>query len=175
MAEPSLQSVAVRLLSRREYSRSELARKLAQPTPAALRAAKLDPEASKPKRPSTEEIERVLDGLQAQNLQNDARFALSLVHRKASKLGASRLMHELSQHKLEANVASELATQLKGSELTRCYEAWSQRFGHKELTGLDAQAAQAAKDKQMRFLIARGFASDAVRKVMRGWQPEDET
>ena len=173
MANATLQSLAVRHLSRREYSRSELARKLAQPTAAALRAARLEPDAPKPVRPSAEEINAVLDQLQAQNLQSDARFALSLVHRKAGKLGTSRLMQELSQHKLDASVASELASQLAGSELTRCFEAWAQRFSHKDLSHLDPLALRAAQDKQMRFLMARGFASDAVRKVLRGWQPEE--
>lgn len=174
MATHTLQALAVQYLSRREYSRSELARKLAQPSAAALRQAKLAPDSPKPDIPSADDINTVLDELQKQDFLNDARFALSLVHRKAGKLGTSRLMQELSQHKLDATVASELATQLKSSELARCHEAWAQRFAHKDLSNMDALAAHAAKDKQMRFLIARGFASDAVRKVLRGWRPEDE-
>lgn len=170
----SLQSLAVQYLSRREYSRSELARKLAQPSAAAIKQSRLAPDLAQPKSPSVDEINAVLDELEKQDYLNDARFALSLVHRKAGKLGASRLMQELSQHKLDSTVASELSNQLKSSEQLRCFEAWSQRFSHKDLSNLDPLSAHAAKDKQMRFLIARGFASDAVRKVLRGWKPEDE-
>lgn len=174
MKQHSLQALAVQYLSRREYSRAELSRKLAQPSAAVLRAAKQNPDTPLLSKPSAQDISAVLDGLEQQGFLNDARFALSLLHRKAGKLGAARLMQELSQHKLAPDVASELSSQLKSTELARCHAAWSQRFGHKDLTTLDAVLVQSARDKQTRFLLARGFASTAVRKVLAGWQPEDE-
>jgi regulatory protein len=174
MKPQSLQSLAIQYLARREYSRAELSRKLAQPSAAVLRHAKQTPDAEPFLKPSAQEVNAVLDDLERQGFLNDARFALSLLHRKAGKLGAARLMQELSQHKLAPTVASELSRQLKDTELARCHAAWQQRFGHKHLTSLDVTLAQSVRDKHMRFLLARGFASDAVRKVLAGWQPEDE-
>lgn len=157
----------MQLLSKREYSRIELARKLAQ-TQAPWRSSQVDGELTElPKPVSASEVAEVLDDLERQGFLNDARFALSLVHRKSQKLGAARVLRELTAHQLDAQTTGELTTQLKASEQSRCDAAWRNRFGHHDLAGLDSVAAQAAWAKQMRFLQARGFAHEAIRSTLK--------
>src|SRR5690606_41510001 len=82
----SLKARAIGLLSRREHSRTELARKLA-------------PHCEDPA-----ELESLLNELEAGNWLSQQRFAESLVHRRAPKLGTRRVLQELRQHGLPEGV-----------------------------------------------------------------------
>lgn len=139
--ERSLKARAVDLLSRREHSRLELGRKLA-------RYAE-DPS----------EVEDVLSDLERQGLLSNDRFANSLVHRRAGKLGTSRILQELRQHGVSAEQVAEVRETLQGSEIERARAVWQKRYGK-------APADAAEKAKQMRFLAARGFGGDTIRKVI---------
>ncbi|CAH2904502.1 MAG: Regulatory protein RecX [uncultured Paraburkholderia sp.] len=93
----SLKGRALGYLSRREYSRSELARKL---------------------KPFVEENDS-LDTLEAENWLSDSRFAESLIHRRSSRLGASRIVGELKQHAVDHALVEEASAQLRETELAR--------------------------------------------------------
>ena len=81
--------------------------------------------------------------------------------RKAARYGAARLKAELAQHQLPAEVASEATQTLRDTEFERAHALWVRRFGAPPETPED-------KARQMRFLLGRGFASDVVRRVVRG-------
>ncbi len=144
MAAPplSLKARALKLLSQREHSRLELQRKLAR---------HCDDE---------HEVHGVLDELAQRGWLCEERFAESLVHRKASKMGLSRLRQELAQHGLHSETTAQALAGLKESETARAQEVWRKRFGH-------APNDMAERAKQIRFLTARGFSSEAVRQVLR--------
>lgn len=55
----------------------------------------------------------------------------------------------------------EAVEQLRGTELERAREVWRRKFGRPP-----ADAAERAK--QMRFLAARGFSGEAVRRAIQG-------
>jgi regulatory protein len=167
----TLKTRAVYYLSKREHSRAELAKKLAQPTYRARQAAFVHRTAL-PAAPSAEMIEAVLDDLQRQGFLNDTRFAHGLARKQASKHGAARVMAALGSHQLDANTTQQLAAQLKDSELSRCYTVWARKFDPIDRDALDYAQAQAALGKQSRFLLQRGFSGDAVKKVLNGWLPE---
>lgn len=141
--ERSLKARAVDLLSRREHSRLELARKLAR------YAA------------DSTEVDAVLSNLESQGLLSNDRFANSLVHRRAGKLGTSRIVQELRQHGVSAEQVAELRGSLRESEESRARIVWQKRYGK-------APADAAERAKQMRFLAARGFGTDTIRKVISG-------
>jgi regulatory protein len=141
--ERSLKARAVDLLSRREHSRLELARKLAR-------------YAAEPS-----EVDDVLADLESQGLLSNDRFANSLVHRRAGKLGTSRIVQELRQHGVSAEQVAELRNNLRESEESRARAVWQKRYGK-------APVDAAERAKQMRFLAARGFGTDTIRKVMAG-------
>ena len=139
----SLKGRALRLLSGREHSRSELERKLAghEEEPGQLR--------------------RVLDDLQAKGFINHQRVAESVVHRRAGKLGAARLRQELQGKGLDAGLVAEIVARLRTTELQRAREVWRRKF--------DQPPADAAeRGKQARFLAARGFEGDVIRRVLSG-------
>lgn len=137
----SLKARAISLLSRREHSRVELRRKLS--------AHSEDPTA----------LEALLDDLERANLLSGERFAESLVHRRAPRHGWRRVMQELRQHDLPPETLAEAAEQLQASEFDRAKEVWLKRFG---------SAPTDAKEyaRQLRYMAARGFTADSVRRVL---------
>jgi len=140
---PSLKARAIGLLSRREHSRSELARKLA-------------PHCDDPA-----ELEAVLDDLERENWLSQQRFAESLVHRRAPRHGMRRIMHELRQHGLPDDTLGEMAESLRATEQQRAHQVWLKRFGTPP-----ADAAEYAR--QYRYMAARGFSADCLRSVLAG-------
>lgn len=138
---PSLKMRAVGYLSRREHARDELARKLA-------------PHAEDP-----DEVERVLNALEKEGWLSTERFAQSLVHRRASRQGAARIVQELRQHGVDDAQVSELREQLRATEYERALEVWQKRFGARP-------EDRAAYAKQARFLASRGFAHDVIRRIL---------
>jgi regulatory protein len=139
----SITGRALRLLSQREHSRAELERKLArfEEEPGSLAQA--------------------LDKLQAKDFINEGRVVESVVHRRASKLGASRIKQELQAKGLEPQAVADAVTQLRATELERAREIWRKKFG-----APPADAAERAK--QMRFLASRGFGGDTIHQVVSG-------
>lgn len=145
MATPtlSLKGRALRLLSGREYSRAELERRLApfEEAPGALA--------------------KVLDELQAKDFISEQRVLESVIHRRAAKLGTSRIRQELQAKGLEPEAVAQAVEQLRASEVERAREVWRKKFG--------TPAADAAeRAKHMRFLASRGFGGDAIRRVLSG-------
>jgi regulatory protein len=141
--QPSLKGRALRCLAAREHSRTELQRKLA------------------PYEEEPGQLERVLDELQARGFISEARVAASLLHRRAARLGDQRIRQELQSKGLDADTVAQALDQLRGTERERAQAVWQRRFG---------EPAQDAKERarQMRFLLARGFAADVVRRVVQG-------
>ncbi|MDX9843311.1 MAG: recombination regulator RecX [Aquabacterium sp.] len=139
----SLKGRALKCLAAREHSRVELTRKLA------------------PHAESPEQVAQVLDELEQKGWLSAQRFADSMLHRKAARYGAARLKAELAQHQLPSEVAHAATQSLRDTEFERAHALWLRRFG---------EPAQSPEDKarQMRFLLNRGFASDVVRRVIRG-------
>jgi regulatory protein len=144
----SLKGQALRLLSQREHSRSELERKLANHAQ------------------DSQEIARVLDELQAKGFIDHQRVADSVVHRRAMKLGAMRIRQELQAKGLDAGIVSQAVADLRATELDRAREIWHRKF--------DAPPADAnERAKQARFLAARGFDGDVIRRVLAGTRAGD--
>ncbi|PTQ97658.1 regulatory protein [Paraburkholderia sp. GV068] len=143
----SLKGRALGYLSRREYSRSELARKL------------------KPFVEENDSLETLLDTLEAENWLSDSRFAESLIHRRSSRLGASRIVGELKQHAVDRTLVDEASAQLRETELARAQAVWRKKFGQ-----LPETAAERAK--QARFLASRGFSGATIGKILKGIDEE---
>jgi len=141
--QPSLKGRALRLLSQREHSRLELERKL---------------------RPFEEvpgELAAALDFLQAKDFISELRVVESVVNRRASKLGASRVKQELQSKGIDGQAIQDAMLSMRETEVERAREVWRKKFG----APAEDAAAQA---KQVRFLISRGFAAEAVRRVVKG-------
>ena len=139
---PSLKGRALRLLSQREHSRAELERKL----------KKYEEE------PGT--LAQALDELAAKDFISEARVVQSVLHQRASRMGAARVRQELLHKGIAPEAVAEAVAGLQGSEFERALEVWKRRFGE-----LPQDATERAR--QVRFLMARGFAGAVVAKVLR--------
>lgn len=138
----SLRERALRLLARREYSRAELARKLA---PSA----------------EGEDLDALLDDLERENLLSNARFAEMLAHSRAGRHGSLRLKAELRDKGVPAELIDATVAEAKGRDLEAARAVWQKKFG---IPPRDA----GERAKQMRFLAARGFPAEVVRRVVGG-------
>ncbi len=147
---PSLKARALRLLAQREHSRAELERKL------------------RPHETEPGTLAQALDGLEARGFISETRVADSVLHRRADKLGTARVRGELQAKGLSEAVVDEAVQRLRETELARAQAVWAKRFGQ-------APADPAERARQMRFLAARGFAPEAIRRVVpRVGQPGPE-
>lgn len=139
----SLKGRALKLLASREHSRPELERKLA------------------PHEEAPGELAQALDELQAKGFISEQRVVESVLHRRASRLGASRVKQELQAKGVGAEAVAEAVDQLRATEVERARAVWRKKFGE---PATDA----AGRAKQMRFLASRGFGAEAIRRVVAG-------
>lgn len=192
----SLKARALQALALREHSRSELRQKL-------LRggwngAAWANPSAEGDGDPSARsaEVDTLLDELQANGLLCESRFIESRVHARAARFGNRRIQAELARHGLR--VDQETASQLQGSEFERARQVWQRRFGGRGTgspaacpdalddpnmpnageagteAALSSTAARSAeRARQVRFLAARGFTPEVIRRVVKGDSSEE--
>jgi regulatory protein len=141
-----LRGQALRLLARREHTRAELLRRLTDSD-------------------NAEEVVALLDGLEASGLLSDARFAESYLASKASRMGSSRLRHELRTRGVPERVIDEALANPAQDELARAREVWRRKFGT-----LPADAREYAK--QLRFLQSRGFSTDTFKCLLKHQEEE---
>lgn len=141
--QPSLKGRALRLLSTREHSRTELERKLQrfEEEPGTLALA--------------------LDDLQAKGFISEQRVVESVVNRRSAKLGASRIKQELQAKGLDPQAISKALAELHTTEQARAQAVWIKKYG---ATPRDPTEAA----RQMRFLAARGFSGEVIRRVVKG-------
>jgi regulatory protein len=149
---PSLKARALRLLSRREYSRQELAAKLLhlikqknEDVPADIR----------------EQIEQVLNEFESQGWLSNQRFAEALVRRRSQRYGLRRVTDELQRAGIEAATITRLSGELDQTEFERAKALWSRKFGEIPLE-------QKERARQYRFLVTKGFSPELVNKLISG-------
>jgi regulatory protein len=104
-------------------------------------------------------VEHLLDWLTANKYLDETRFVESRVNARSRKQGTLRIKLELSRHGLALD--PEQATVLRETEFARAQALWQRKFG--EVAG-DARE----RGRQARFLAARGFAADVVRRIVGG-------
>ena len=145
----SLKGRALRYLAMREHSRAELERKLRGP----------DTDAG--------ELARTLDELEGKGFISAERVAESVLNRRSGRFGAARIRRELQDKGLDLETVQHAVERLQATEFERAREVWRRKFGE---PALDA----ASRAKQMRFLAARGFGADTIRRVVSGGRDDDE-
>ena len=144
---PSVKGRALRYLSQREHTRAELERKLER-TVGDL------PDAGA-------QIAAALDDLAARGLVSEARAAASVLHSQGARYGVRRLKQTLQSKGVAPELLAQTLQQARATEFERAQAVWQRRFG-----APPADAAERAR--QMRFLAARGFEGDVIRRLVRG-------
>ena len=139
----SLKGRALRALAGRDYSRVELERKLA--------SFETEPG----------QLAKALDDLQAKGFLDEQRAADSIARRRGQKLGTARVVQEMKAKGIDADAIAQATGDLKATELERARDVWRRKFGEPALEASE-------RGKQMRFLIARGFSAEIIRRVVTG-------
>jgi regulatory protein len=134
---------ALRLLARREHTRAELARKLAHDVE--------DPLA----------LEALLDDLAARGWLSDSRFAEQFAHARRGRFGIAALRRALLDRGVPEDIVGRALEPLKEGQLEAARAIWARKF--KTVPGTAAERA-----RQVRFLQARGFATELALRVVRG-------
>jgi regulatory protein len=138
----SLKARALKYLSAREHSRLELSRKLS-------RYAQ-----------EGDDVEALLDSLEAAKFLSESRFSESLVNRRAARFGNNRILSELQSHGIDPVALGDIKTNLVQDEAARAREVWRKRFSQPPTNASE-------RAKQMRFLQQRGFSHSAIQAAMR--------
>jgi regulatory protein len=68
---------------------------------------------------------------------------------------------ELQAKGLPVEAIAEAVQEMRSTELERAREVWRKKFG-------EPPNDQAARVKQVRFLVSRGFAPEVVKRVVAG-------
>lgn len=147
MPEKDLCERALGYLARREYTRVELARKL---------AAYCE---------DRDEIEALLDDFARRGWLSEARYVDMVVQARQGKYGSRRIAHELREKGVSEEGVAAALSEVRDGELEAARAVWAKKFG-----SLPADAKE--KARQMRFLVSRGFGQETIYKVIRGSSEE---
>ena len=144
----SLRARALDILSRREVSRQQLYRKLA-------------PYAEDP-----DELEAVLAEFAERNWQSDERYTEAYIHSKSQKHGTQRLKQALAAQGIDEALIREHLPD------ARVEQAHANQVLRKKYPAPPADYAE--KQKQLRFLVYRGFDFDTANyAVKHAWDDGD--
>lgn len=139
---PSLKARALKYLANREHSRLELGRKLAHHAQ------------------EGDDIDALLDWLEAAKFLSSSRFSESLVNRRAKRFGNSRILSELQSHGIEDEALERAKADLAVGEEARAIEVWRKKFSRPPDDAVE-------RAKQMRFLQQRGFSHRSIQAAIR--------
>ena len=145
-----LREYALRLLTRRDYTRAELRKKLS----AGMKAhSEID----------YDYLETLLNELVARNLLSDTRYAERRASARANRYGNIRLAQELKSQGVAPEIVAEALTHVD-NESIRARAILLRKFGTLPANIVD-------RAKQARYLMNRGFSSESVYHTLRE-QPE---
>jgi regulatory protein len=169
---PSLKARALRLLSQREHSRTELEKKLSDylrlqaKAERASNAQDQDQAQSQADTPALSpeiQIAAVLDEFERRGWLSDTRFAEALVRRRSERYGMRKIKDELQRAGVTSDASAALLDGLKHTEFERAKELFERKFD-----GIAED--QKMRARQYRFLVSKGFNPEIVAKVIGGRQ-----
>ena len=148
LLKDKLRRHAIKCLTRREYSRFELWQKL--------------------KRIASDEetlIAEILDDLQQQKWQSDRRYAEMHVNARLQQgYGPLRIEQELTIKQVDSDIIQAALDEHEAFAETWLKRCWQKKF--QQQLPLTAEI----KQKQLRFLLYRGFSSESAQRWLRKQQ-----
>ncbi len=133
-----LRARALRLLARREHTRTELERKLA------------------PHAESSEAVQGLVSKLKEKNQLSEERFAEERVRVLSRKYGAARIRQDLKSKGVDPELVGRVSTE---GELERARAILERKYR-------DPAVTRGERAKRMRFLQSRGFSSEIIFKLL---------
>jgi regulatory protein len=138
----ALVSAALKLLARRDMTRTEFVSKLQS------------------REFTAEEAAQAADWCAAEGWLDESRYAEVNARRLGQKYGASRVAHQLRQKGVNAGDLSEVVDALKLTERARARALWQRRFGEPPTSVLEMQ-------RQLRYLQSRGFSYEIAKSAIK--------
>lgn len=135
-----LRQAVIDLLSRRDYSRVELQRKLQS------------------KAASAEDLTAVLDDMAERRWQSDERFADAFLHSRSGRYGPLRLTHELQQKGIAD--ARRVVADMDNDWAEQAAQLVLRKFSGCDFADLKQKA------RLYRYLAQRGFSTDHIRYAL---------
>jgi regulatory protein len=139
--QASLRARALRLLARREHSRTELHRKLSRD------------EVSEP------QLAALLDELQRQGWLSEVRLAEQMIAAARGRHGSRWVLDRLRRKGVPDEALRRAAAAMQEQELDSARTVWRKRFGR-------PPADLREKAQQARFLAGRGFLTDTIQQLL---------
>jgi len=137
-----LKSKAMYFLARREYGVQELTAKLSKYTE------------------DSDLIDKVIKDLIVNSYLSEQRYVSSLVHSKQKKYGINKIRYILQNKQVDESLISTELDTIESQQQDSCRQIWSKKF--KELP-----QDQNEKNKQIRFLLYRGFAMSVIMQMFK--------
>lgn len=145
----SLKARALRYLAAREHSRLELGRKLSAYAQ------------------EGDDVEALLDNLEATKFLSQQRFSESLVRRRSERYGNSRILMELQSHGIDGADLSDIKSGLSEDESQRASTILRRKFDQPPADAME-------RAKYMRFLQQRGFSHKAIQAALKSLEQDDQ-
>jgi regulatory protein len=105
------------------------------------------------------QIDQVLAAVQAEGLLSEDRFVEGFIRTRQARFGPARLRHELLRRGVDEERVEAALRIVARDEYTSAQALWQKRF---ESAPADARE----RARQARFLGARGFSHEVIRKVL---------
>jgi regulatory protein len=147
----SLRQRALDYLAKREYSVTELSKKLAT----VANQYELD----------ATQIPEILEDFKKRNWLSDSRFTEQIVHARQSKFGSARVANELREKGVSDDLIADALVAIKSHELENAKQVWRKKYAH-------PPQSREEWAKQARFLQSRGFGFEIIKRVIN--EQEDE-
>jgi len=137
------------MLARRDYSRAELARRLAT------------------RGVAPEDVSPLLDDLERLGYLSDARYADAVVARNAREFSRRGIAESLRARGVDRDTASAALDARTIDDHAALVALWRRRFGRRPVD-------EREKARQVRFLQSRGFALSAILALLRAPPDADD-
>ena len=138
-----LETFALKTLSRREYSRLELHRRLID------------------KGGDPEDIENLLNDFEKKGWLNEDRFVEVLIRSRRNRFGCLKILRELEEKGVSSSGISLAKELLSRDEEMTARNIWEKKFGVLPVSLLE-------RGRQARFMQSRGFDQSLVRRILGG-------
>ena len=138
-----LETFALKTLSRREYSRLELRRRLID------------------KGGDPEDIENLLNDFEKKDWLNEDRFVEVLIRSRRNRFGCLKILRELEEKGVSESGISLAKELLSRDEELIAKTIWKKKFGV-------LPVSLSERGRQARFMQSRGFDQSLVRRILGG-------
>ena len=105
-------------------------------------------------------VSRLLDDLQQSGLLSEARLADQVIRSRRARASAGRIRQEMARRGLGDDVIAQSTADLDAGDLNSALALWRKRF-------CSPPADRLQRERQLRFLLYRGFSLATALKVLR--------